>query len=431
MSETIYSDRVVDLLKRSPSAFHVVQNMKEILLSEGYCEIREDRPFDLEPGEKYFVTRNGSSIIAFRVPNERIRRIAISSTHNDSPTFKVKPNPVMGKQNLLSLNVEPYGGMIMSSWLDRPLSIAGRVMIERDLPFIESRLFDYDRDFCVIPSVAIHMNRGVNDGYAYNPAIDLIPLFSIQEDEFSFNSFLAAELGVKEDEILGFDLQLYVRDSTKIVGKKSEFLLSPKLDDLSSAYASLYGFIDSHPGQDLLPIFASFDNEEVGSMTKQGADSDFLESILLRIKEAVGLLENEYRAALASSWMLSVDNAHANHPNHPEYSDPTTKVFMGQGIVIKYNANQKYTTDAPSAAMVKEVAKAAGLNVQEFTNRSDLRGGGTLGAIANSHISIRTVDIGIPQLAMHSSVEICAVSDINDMGKLIEYFFSLNIPAIE
>ena len=430
MPNKTYHERVIDLLSRSPSPFHAVENMREILLSEGYSELRENEKFDLHQNGRYFVIRNGTSIIAFRLPQSGIKELEISSTHNDSPTFKIKPNPLLNKHNLLSLNVEPYGGMIMSSWIDRPLSIAGRVLV-RDGEEIRNVLFDYDKDFCVIPSVAIHMNRAVNDGFAYNPAIDLIPLFGLEKEGFSFNGFLGEQLGVKEDQIMSFDLQLYVRDAVKKVGLDSEFVLSPKLDDLSSTYASLLAFIDSKSPKGSLSVFASFDNEEVGSMTKQGADSDFLESILLRIKDCVGLTEDDYRAALASSWMLSVDNAHANHPNHPEYSDATTKVYMGKGVTIKYNANQKYTTDAVSSAMLKRIAADAGIGIQEFTNRSDLRGGGTLGSIANSHLSIPTVDIGIPQLAMHSSVEICACSDIDSMTSLIKEFYSQNKPIIK
>ena len=415
------NEAVLNLLKKSYSPFHAVKNIEEKLLEGGFIELDETKTYKLELGKSYFVKRNDSSIIAFRLP-KKCEEIAfhIAAAHTDSPTFKVKPNPVLIKGGLMMLNVEPYGGMLHSTWLDRPLSIAGRVLVKNENG-IASHLLAIDEELLQIPNLCIHMNREANKGFAYNPAKDLIPVFGQVEEGFDFNKYLLEKLGL-EGEVLGHDLFLYNRDEPRYVGRKQEFLSSGRLDDLSSAYTALLGFLESENEKDV-NVLVCFDNEEVGSLTKQGANSDFLKRNLERILIALGK-KDEMGEIVARSFLLSIDNAHANHPNYPEISDATTKVALGGGIVIKYNANQKYTSDAVSASRVKDIAKEAGVPVQEYTNRSDLPGGSTLGNISNSELSLTSCDIGLPQLAMHSSNEFMAVADLEYMVRLVSAFYS-------
>ena len=413
-------NKVLSLLKTSYSPFHAVKNMEEELVKAGFEALEEAKPFVLKPGHSYFVKRNDSSIISFRIPaNCEDLSFQIIATHGDSPTFKIKPNPLLRKGDLLLLNVEPYGGLIYSTWVDRPLSFAGRVVVKNEQG-TKPYLLAIDEDLLQIPNLCIHMNREINNGFAYNPAKDLIPLLGKADDDFDFNSYLLEKLGL-QGEVLAHDLFLYNRDEPRLLGRDKEFLSAGRLDDLSSAYTALLGFLDSKIGKDL-DVFVCFDNEEVGSLTRQGANSDFLKNTLERILVALGQ-KDRFGEVLARSFLVSADNAHANHPNYPEISDPTTKVTLGGGIVIKYNANQKYTSDALSASFVKEVAKAAGVPVQEYTNRSDLRGGSTLGNISNSELSLPSCDIGLAQLAMHSSNELMAKVDLDYMAAFSKAFY--------
>ena len=412
-------DKLIELLNKSHSQFHVVYNIKNELLNAGFKEIKENEQFKLELGHNYFVTRNDSSIIAFKIPSEiKDYHFQITAAHNDSPTFKLKQSPLFKVNNTYSLNVEPYGGMIMSTWLDRPLSIAGRVIVKTETG-VETKLIDVDKDLLVIPNVAIHMNREVNSGYKFNPAVDLLPLVSSTSKEITINDLL----GIK-NEILAHDLFLYNRDHSKVVGLEDEFLSSPRIDDLGSTYSCLLGLINSK--NTTIDVLAAFDNEEVGSLTRQGANSTFLKDTLKRITKSLGYDCDTHYQALAKSSLLSVDNAHAINPNHPEYSDKT-KVLLNEGVVIKYNANQSYTTDALSSSIVKTLLNNRGHKIQDFSNRSDLRGGSTLGNISNSEVSLVSADIGLPQLAMHSANELCGVKDIDDMVYLIKDYYSTNI----
>ena len=411
---------VLQLLEKSYSPFHAVKNMEEKLAESGFERLDEKTTYSLKEGGSYYVKRNDSSILAFRLPRtEKPLSFRIAAVHSDSPTFKLKPNPLLKKGNLFLLNVEPYGGAIYSTWTDRPLSFAGRVMIKTEQG-ISSHLIAIDEDLLQIPNLCIHMNRDANNGFAYNPAKDLIPVFGYAEEGFDFNEYLLSKLGVK-GEILAHDLFLYNRDKPRLVGREGEFVSAGRLDDLASAYTTLFGFLESK-NEEAVDVFVCFDNEEVGSLTKQGANSDFLKNNLERILIALGKKEQEGEI-LARSFLLSVDNAHANHPNYPEISDPTTCVQMGKGIVIKYNANQKYTSDALSASYIKDIASEAGVPVQEYTNRSDLRGGSTLGNISNSELSLNSCDIGLPQLAMHSSNEFLGIQDLQYMVRLTSAYF--------
>lgn len=428
---------LTSFIKKSPTAFHAVDNMKKLLVKNGYHELSEAQSWNIVPGGKYVVTRNDSSIIAFQA-GEKLDHYSfkVAASHSDSPTFKVKENAeieVRGKYT--KLNTEGYGGMICSTWFDRPLSVAGRVIVKEQDDY-RTKLVNLDRDLVLIPSVAIHMNRNVNDGYAYNKQVDMLPLFSCQgsngndgaadKDESyagTLKKLVAQELGVGENVIYGMDLYLYNRMEPSVWGANREFISCAQLDDLQCAWTSLQGFLK---GQDdsAINVFACFDNEEVGSGTKQGAASTFLYDVLRRVNACLGKNEEDYYRALASGFMLSCDNAHAVHPNHPDKTDTNNCVYMNEGIVVKSHAGQKYTSDAMSIAMFRGICEKAGVPLQFFSNRSDMAGGSTLGNIAMSQVSMNSIDIGLPQLAMHSAYETAGIKDSFYMEQATEAFFS-------
>lgn len=417
-------------IQKSPSCYHVVANISKILEEEGYQKLLEGERWKLQPGGKYYVIRNASSIIAFRIPKFNYVGFMIAASHSDAPAFKIKSNPEMRLDNQYTkLNVEKYGGMICSTWLDRPLSIAGKVMVSTE-EGIEERLFNVDRDLLMIPNLAIHMNREINDGYKFNAQRDMLPLFGGAETKETFNSFIAKNLQVEEEQILGMDLFLYNRMQGCLWGENNEFFSSGKIDDLECAFTSLKGFLKgNHP--DTVQVLAVFDNEEVGSGTKQGAKSTFLFDTLSRINRSVGRDEEAYHMALASSFMLSADNGHAVHPNLPEKADPTNHPYMNQGVVIKYNANQKYTTDSVSEAIFKKICMSANVPYQVYVNRSDILGGSTLGNLANERVSVNTVDIGLAQLAMHSAYETAGTKDVLYMARVMEAFYQTCLKATD
>ncbi len=421
-----HSKGLLEFIQKSPSCFHAIDTIKTQLANHGFMQLQESACWKLEAGKSYFVTRNLSSIIAFKVPCPDFSSFHIVASHSDSPTFKIKENAELevgrGNARYTQLNTERYGGMLCAPWFDRPLSVAGRVVTEENGK-IQTRLVNIDRDLVMIPNLAIHMNRQANDGYAYNAQKDMVPLFGDGNAKGCFLKTIADSCGAKEKEILSTDLFLYNRMPGTVWGANEEFLSSPKLDDLECAYTSLQAFLNASNTRSA-SIYCVFDNEEVGSGTKQGADSTFLQDILGRINSAFGRTQEQFHTAVASSLMLSADNAHAIHPNHMDVSDPTNLVEMNKGIVIKYNANQKYTTDAVSAALFKSICREAGVPCQSFTNRSDMLGGSTLGNISNAHVSLNTIDIGLAQLAMHSCYETAGVKDIDYMIKGIQAFYN-------
>ena len=326
------------------------------------------------------------------------------------------------KNNYIKLNVEKYGGMIYTSWLDKPLSVAGRIVVKSDSG-VETKCVNIDRDLLSIPSLAIHMNREVNDGYKFNPQKDMLPLFGDSHNGHkSFIDLIAAEAEVTVEDILGTDLFLYNRMKGSIWGRDSEYFSCPRIDNLESAYLSLKALLNSESTA-AVQMLCVFDNEEVGSGTKQGAASTFLFDTLIRVHEALGYDGEDYRVHLADSFMISADNAHAVHPNYTEKADPTNRPYLNEGIVLKFNANQKYCTDAVSAAMFRDLCKRADVPVQTFTNRSDMAGGSTLGNISNTQVALNTVDIGLPQLAMHSPYETAGVKDTEYLVRAAKEFF--------
>ena len=412
-------DGLFEFIKRSPSAYHAVNTVKEMLDKEGYTELYESDRWKLAVGGKYYVIRNGTSIIAFRTVRDA-RGFIICASHSDCPTFRVKTTPeAVGAY--ARLEVEKYGGMIYYTWLDRPLSVAGRAIV-RTFDGVESRLVNLDTDLVTIPSLAIHLNRGVNDGAKFNPAKDLLPLYASKADKGDLMRSVAVSLGVSSEDILSHDLFLYNRDEGRRVGKDGEFILCPRLDDLGCVYASVAAFVAAREAQSL-PVLAVFDNEEVGSETKQGAASTFLRDTLMRICGG----EASLAVALENSFMLSADNAHAKHPAYPEMSDPDNAPMLNGGVVIKYNASQRYTTDGLSDALFRTICQRAGVATQTYCNRADLPGGSTLGSISNTRVSVPTVDIGLPQLAMHSANETAGAYDVDGMVAAITEFYSTTL----
>ena len=422
------ANELLSFIQKSPSCFHAVNTMKDMLLEDGYTELRECEAWTLEMGGKYFTTRNGSSLIAFHIGSSlEDYHFQVTSSHSDSPTFKVKEEAVLkGKGGYLQLNTEGYGGMLCATWMDRPLSLAGRVLVKEGNTFT-SRLVSFDRDLLLIPNVAIHMNRDVNNGMKYNNQIDMLPLFSAGEcNEGDYAQLLADELGCAKEDILGTDLYLVNRMAPSIWGVKEEFISSPKLDDLQCAFTSLKALLHG-TNEQAVNVFACFDNEEVGSGTKQGACSTFLYDVLQRINDNLGYTKEDYYRAVAKSFMVSCDNAHAVHPNHPEKTDDTNCTYMNKGIVVKFSANQKYTTDAVSSAVFAGICEKAEVPVQHFANRSDAAGGSTLGNLSSQKVSMHTVDIGLAQLAMHSSYETAGIKDSEYMIRALTTFYNTNL----
>ncbi len=425
-----YINNLINFLDHSVSAFHSTNNLKEMLLENGYKEILEHSNSKLELGGKYFITRNGTSIIAFNIGKDLdLNNLSynIVASHTDSPTFKVKPNCDIVNPNYLRLSVEAYGGMLCAPWLDRPLSVAGRIILKTKTG-IETKLVNIDRDLLIIPNVAIHFNRQANTGFAYNLSVDTIPLCSLNT-KLTFLDLLAKELNISKDDIIGHDLYLYNRVKGSILGFENELFASSKIDNLECAYCSTQAFIESTPLHHI-NVVASFDNEEVGSVTRQGAASTFLKDTLEMISYSLGLNELKHKEAIAKSFMVSSDNAHAIHPNHPELSDALNNPKMNQGIVIKFNAAQSYTTDGLSCSIFKQICDKAQVPYQFFTNRADLRGGGTLGNISTSQVSLMSVDIGLAQLAMHSSYETAGTKDVTYMIEGLKEFYKTTLNTI-
>ena len=416
---------LLDFIQRSPSEYHVIDNISAALNGAGYTMLPARERWTLVPGGKYYTLRGGSSLIAFRIPRSGAANgFRLSAAHSDSPSFRIKANAEKRDGHYLRISTEPYGGMIMSSWLDRPLSVAGRVLV-RTAEGLTVRLVNIDRDLLVIPSVAIHMDRSVNEGKKFAANVDTIPLFGTPEAAGALAKEIAAAAGAREEDIVDGDLFVYCRTRGCRFGADDAFILSPKLDDLACVWSCLRGFLDADDEPSgCIPVCCTFHNEEVGSVTKQGAGSTFLCDTMRRISFALGGGEERYQTMLAGSFFVSADNAHAIHPNHPEYADGENAPVLGGGVVIKYNAAQRYATDGVSAAVFREVCRAADVPVQVFANRSDLRGGSTLGSIAGTHMPVPTVDVGMPQLAMHSAVETAAAADVGYFTRAMQAYFS-------
>ena len=404
-----------EFLDAAHSVYHAVDALTKELEGKGYTRLSEQVDWALAPGGKYYLTRGGSALIAFRIPVGTCKGFMFSASHSDRPTFKLKENcELTGRYTRIA--TEKYGGMLIAPWLDRPLSVAGRVLMETKTG-IESRLVDIDRDLFLIPNVAIHMNRKANEGYAWNPAVDTLPLLGGADAEGKFAGILEQAAGGK---ILGHDLYLYVRHEASVWGVNEEFISAAALDDLMCAWCCTQGFLQAKEST-AIPMLCIFDSEEVGSSSVQGAGSRLLQTTVSGICNALALDE---RKLLSNSFMLSVDNAHAVHPNHPEYADASNAPVVNGGVVLKFNANLRYTTDGFSAAVLRSVCQKAGVPVQTYHNRADLPGGSTLGCISLSQVSVPTADIGLAQLAMHSCYETAGVKDVEYLQKAMQVYYS-------
>ena len=416
------AEKLLTFIKESPTAFQAVEMMKTRFTENGFTELKEDEHWEIKNGGKYFVIRNHSAIIAFTVPEVSSDVFHIIASHSDSPSLKIKENPEMVENGYVKLNVELYGGALLAPWFDRPLSVAGRLIVKEDEQICE-KLVTVDKDMLMIPNLAIHMNREANSGYKYNVQKDMPPLFSDKEGKGRFMETVAEAAEVKTEDILGHDLFLYDRTPGTLWGVNEEFVSAPRLDDLQCAFSSMEGFLQGNR-EESISVHCVLDNEEVGSSTRQGAASTFLKDTLMRINMGLGRTQEEYYMALADSFMISADNAHALHPNYTDKTDPVNRPVLNGGIVIKYNANQKYCTDGVSAAIFKDICDRAKVPYQTFVNRSDMAGGSTLGNISNNQVPVKTVDIGLAQLAMHSVYETTGAKDTESLVKAATVFFA-------
>ena len=409
-------------LDEAKSFYHVAANVTALLQQQGYVRLEENKPWNLQLGGKYYVDKNGSSVLAFRIPQQTPAGYLMSACHCDRPSFMIKETGEM-VGNYTRLATEKYGGMMMYSWLDRPLSVAGRVLVETDRG-VEYRLVDIDRDIAMIPSVAIHQNREVNESYRWNPAVDTVAVLGSNAAAGKLTAMLEEAAGGK---ILSRDLYLYVREKAKVWGIDEEYVCGPGLDDLQCLWGCLQGFIKGQ-GSGNISVLAIFDSEEVGSNSPQGADGTLLSGVLARISRTLGL---DHDCMLADSFMVSADNAHAIHPNHPQLSDEKSPVLMNGGVVVKFSATQNYTSDGLSAAVFRKICADADVPVQTFYNRADAKGGATLGHFSLNHVSVPSVDIGLAQLAMHSSYETAGAEDIAYLEKAMTAYYSKTLTATD
>lgn len=430
--ELILAQELIDFIYESPSAFHAALNVKNMLIKEGFTELKQEDKWKLEKGGKYFVTKNDSAIFAFVLGNGKIseKGFKLIGAHTDSPSFRIKPNPEMTSENTyVKLNTEVYGGPILNTWLDRPLGVAGRVTLKGECPlYPETKFVNINKPILIIPNLAIHMNREVNKGVELNRQKDMLPVISLVNEEMEKGNYLlnavAAEIKVEPKDILDFDLFLYEFEKGKIIGLNDEFISSSRLDDLAMVHAGIKALINGGVSE-ATNVMACFDNEEVGSSTKQGADSELLSNLLERIVLASGGDREDFFRAISRSFMISADLAHAVHPNSGDKADPVNRPVINKGPVIKLAANQSYTTDSNSAAVYEQICEKAGVPVQRFVNRSDAPGGSTIGPISSTHLAIRSVDMGTPILAMHSVRELGGVKDHNYVLKSFEEFYRI------
>ena len=422
-------DDLVEFLQESVTPFHAAATAESWLRAAGFTRLEEADYWNLEPGKGYYTTRNGSSVVAWRVPDHAIGGWRIVASHSDSPTWKIKTD-IVENDGCRRLSVEGYGGMIMSTWLDRPLTVGGRVIVKTE-DGIESRLVCIDRDLLVIPSLAIHFQRDINKGHTFNPQVDMQPLWG-PAGSHTLTDLVAEELGVDTADILDSDLQLVTRQAPTQIGPDGEFFMAPRIDDLECAATTLLGFLDAAAETDsaCAPVWAMLDNEEVGSSSRMGAESSYLRDVLDRIVDSIPHSGQAMHRAMANSFMLSADNAHATHPNFPQKSDPCAPVRLGGGVVLKYNASQKYTTNAVSGAIFRAICEKADVPVQVFTNRADEAGGSTLGNLQSHTLPIPMADIGLAQLAMHSAVETASVADAEAMTKAVAAFYRVHLRAL-
>lgn len=436
------ASRLVDYINNSPTMYNAVKNLEELLEENGFERLNISSKWELKVGGKYFVSSNSASIFAFVVNDDDIANgFRIIGSHSDSPTFKIKPNPEMSINGQLKLNVEPYGGMIISSWFDRPLGIAGRVFTKNIENVFKPKehIINLDKPVCIIPNLAIHMNRDINNGYKYDKQNDVMPMILENGEALESTTYLKdvilEELNIKEnnskysiEDILDFELFLYEYEKGSIVGRESEFISCGRLDNLASVFSSVCALIETSKDDSKIPnssinMAAVFNNEEIGSQTREGADSSLLPNIIERISLSMGNGREEYLRSIENSFMFSADLTHAVHPNKPGVADPNHKPLFGCGPAIKLNSGKAYASDSMSTSVLMSLFDEEKIEYQLFVNKSDMRSGSTIGPIINSHLTMPTVDFGIPLLAMHSIRELCNVKDYENYYQIMEIFF--------
>ena len=426
-----FAREVIEFIDESPSTYHVVKNCSDILDENGFERIMPREKWEIKKGGKYFLKKSSSTIIAFTVGEDFDVKngFKIFGAHTDSPCFRIKPNPEIITENVVRLNTEVYGGPILSTWFDRPLSIAGRVIVKGEDSFFPRTVkIKIDEPLLTIPNLAIHQNREVNNGVKIDKQNDVLPVISLINKNFEREGYLERiileKTGIKKEDIIDFDLYLYATEKGCLLGANEEFMSSPKIDNLASVYTGLIGLLEAEENQDRINIFVAFDNEEIGSATKQGADSNYLLNTLERISLALGLSRGDFLQMLESSYILSADAAHAAHPAHLGKTDPTNRGKINEGISIKISAKQKYTSDGYSIAVIKQLIEGTEIQIQPFVNESNELGGSTIGPISSTHLDIDGVDLGVPMFAMHSVRELCGIFDVFYLKELAKEFFS-------
>ena len=426
-----FAREVIEFIDESPSTYHVVKNCSDILDENGFERIMPREKWEIKKGGKYFLKKSSSTIIAFTVgENFDVKKgFKIFGAHTDSPCFRIKPSPEIVTENVVRLNTEVYGGPILSTWFDRSLSIAGRVIVKGEDSFFPRTVkIKIDEPLLTIPNLAIHQNREVNNGVKIDKQNDVLPVISLINKNFEREGYLERVIlektGIKKEDIIDFDLYLYATEKGCLLGANEEFMSSPKIDNLASVYTGLIGLLEAEENQDRINIFVAFDNEEIGSATKQGADSNYLLNTLERISLALGLSRGDFLQMLESSYILSADAAHAAHPAHLGKTDPTNRGKINEGISIKISAKQKYTSDGYSIAVIKQLIEGTEIQIQPFVNESNELGGSTIGPISSTHLDIDGVDLGVPMLAMHSVRELCGIFDVFYLKELAKEFFS-------
>ncbi len=426
-----FAREVIEFIDESPSTYHVVKNCSDILDENGFERIMPREKWEIKKGGKYFLKKSSSTIIAFTVGEDFDVKngFKIFGAHTDSPCFRIKPSPEIVTENVVRLNTEVYGGPILSTWFDRPLSIAGRVIVKGENSFFPRTVkIKIDEPLLTIPNLAIHQNREVNNGVKIDKQNDVLPVISLINKNFEREGYLERVIlektGIKKEDIIDFDLYLYATEKGCLLGANEEFMSSPKIDNLASVYTGLIGLLEAEENQDRINIFVAFDNEEIGSATKQGADSNYLLNTLERISLALGLSRGDFLQMLESSYILSADAAHAAHPAHLGKTDPTNRGRINEGISIKISAKQKYTSDGYSIAVIKQLIEGTEIQIQPFVNESNELGGSTIGPISSTHLDIDGVDLGVPMFAMHSVRELCGIFDVFYLKELAKEFFS-------
>ena len=426
-----FAREVIEFIDESPSTYHVVKNCSDILDENGFERIMPREKWEIKKGGKYFLKKSSSTIIAFTVGEDFDVKngFKIFGAHTDSPCFRIKPNPEIITENVVRLNTEVYGGPILSTWFDRPLSIAGRVIVKGEDSFFPRTVkIKIDEPLLTIPNLAIHQNREVNNGVNIDKQTDVLPVISLINKNFEREGYLERiileKTGIKKEDIIDFDLYLYATEKGCLLGANEEFMSSPKIDNLASVYTGLIGLLEAEENQDRINIFVAFDNEEIGSATKQGADSNYLLNTLERISLALGLSRGDFLQMLESSYILSADAAHAAHPAHLGKTDPTNRGRINEGVSIKISAKQKYTSDGYSIAVIRQLIEGTNIKIQPFVNESNELGGSTIGPLSSTHLDIDGVDLGVPMFAMHSVRELCGIFDVFYLKELAKEFFS-------